>query len=137
MNTYQRSGCIAAVALMALVAGCKDMGTEPQPAQTAPPPPVTTTVSFAQNVLPIFTRYGCAGCHGGNGGLTVGTVAQLLQGGDHGAVVIAGQPDNSNLIKKLSLSPPFGARMPQGGPYLPDSTVNVLKAWINQGALNN
>ena len=124
---------ISIVLLVLAAAGCKDMGTEPQ-TSTAPP---AGTISFAQHVLPIFARHGCTGCHGGSGGLSVGTVAQLLTGGDHGAAIVAGQAENSNLIRKLSASPPFGSRMPQGGPYLPDTTVAVVRTWINQGALNN
>jgi hypothetical protein len=127
---------LTVVACVLAAAGCKDMGTEPQPAQTTTPPP-QQTVSFAQNVLPIFQRYGCASCHGGSGGLVVSSVASLLVGGDHGPAIVAGQADNSNLIKKLSASPPFLTRMPQGGPYLPDSTIAVIRTWINQGALNN
>lgn len=118
--------------LLIFWAGCKDMGTDVEES-----PPATATVSFAQRVLPIFQRNGCSACHGGSGGLDVGTVAELLAGGSHGPAVVPGQADNSNLIKKLLSSPPFGVRMPQGGPYLPDSTVNVLRTWINEGAQNN
>lgn len=123
-----------------VMAGCKDMGTEPQSQSGTPPQPPAgdpSATSFALRVLPIFQRHGCTGCHGGSGGLTVTSVAGLLNGGDHGAAVIAGQADNSNLIRKLSASPPFGSRMPLGGPYLPDTTVNVIRAWINEGAKNN
>ena len=65
------------------------------------------------------------------------TVAQLLQGGVDGPAVISGKADASVIIKKLSANPPFGDRMPQGGPYLPDSTMQVIKDWINQGAKDN
>lgn len=127
---------IAIVLLVVAAAGCKDMGTEP--VQPEPPvPPAGSTISFSQHVLPILQRHGCTGCHGGSGGLTVTSVASLLTGGAHGAAVVAGQADNSNLIKKLLDPAPFGARMPQGGPYLPDSTITVLRSWINQGAQNN
>jgi hypothetical protein len=133
MNTYQK---IAFVILVATVAGCKDMGTEPvQP--DAPLPPAGTTVSFSQHVVPILQRHGCTGCHGGSGGLTVSSVSALQTGGAHGAAIVAGQASNSILIQKLIAPPPFGSRMPQGGPYLPDSTINVLRSWIDQGALNN
>ena len=121
--------------LIVAVAGCKDMGTDP--AEPVIPPADSPTVSFSQRILPIFQRHGCTTCHGGGGGLTVSTVAQLLAGGNHGPAVVAGQADNSVLIKKLLSPPPFGARMPLGGPYLPDSTIGVLKAWIDEGALNN
>jgi hypothetical protein len=133
MTSFHR---ITFAILVLAAAGCKDMGTEPQTALPPAPPP-GAAVSFSHDVLPIFNRYGCTGCHGGSGNLLVGTVSQLLTGGVHGAAIVAGQADNSILIKKLSDAPPFGSRMPQGGPFLPDSTVTVLRNWINQGALNN
>jgi hypothetical protein len=94
-------------------------------------------VSFSQRILPIFTQYGCYDCHGGNGGLIVRTVAQLLQGGNHGAAITPGDADGSLLIKKLLSPAPFGSRMPFGSPALPDTTVQVIRTWINQGAPNN
>lgn len=125
------------LSLLLFGAGCKDMGTDVQESPPRPVPPTPGTVSFAQRVLPILQRNGCVACHGGSGGLYVGTVSQLITGGNHGPAVIAGQADNSTLIKKLLNNPPFGVRMPDGGPYLPDSTVNVLRTWINEGAQNN
>ncbi len=94
-------------------------------------------VSFRSDVLPIFTAHGCIGCHGGTSGLYVGTVAQLLQGGVHGPAITPGNAATSTLVQKLSANPPFGARMPQGGPYLDPSTLQILENWINQGALDN
>ncbi len=93
--------------------------------------------SFSNDVLQLFNRFGCTGCHGGNGGLVVGTRAQLLSGGDHGPAVVPGNSGGSLLVQKLSLNPPFGSRMPLGGPYLPDSSVRVIAEWIDQGALDN
>jgi hypothetical protein len=133
MNTFQK---IAVGLLVVVAAGCNDMGTEPV-VPDPPVPPAGSTISFSQHVVPILQRHGCTGCHGGSGGLTVTSVASLLAGGAHGAAVVAGQGSNSNLIKKLLAPPPFGSRMPQGGPYLPDSTITVLRTWIDQGALNN
>jgi hypothetical protein len=123
--------------MILLVAGCKDAGTNPDIPPVTQPPTTGGTVSFAQKILPIFDAYGCTGCHGGNGGLYVGTVSQLLTGGLHGAAVIAGNADGSILVQKLSVSPPFGSRMPLGGPYLADSTIAVIKTWVNEGAKNN
>jgi hypothetical protein len=98
------------------------------------PPPSEGTLTFSTNILPILQQRGCTGCHGGSGGLYVGSVTQLIQGGIHGAAVIPGDGAGSNIIKKLSSNPPFGDRMPQGGAYLPDSTIQVIKNWIDQGA---
>jgi len=116
-----------------VLAGCSDEGVAPE--TTTPPPPASQdTLTFSANILPIFQQRGCVGCHGGSGGLFVGSVTQLLQGGQHGAAIIPGNGSGSNLIRKLSANPPFGVRMPQGGPYLSDSTINVIKTWIDQGA---
>jgi len=128
---------LAAATLM----GCKDMGTDPAqpPPGTAAPPSPKQTVSFSQNVKPIFNSpsVGCIGCHGGTSGLFVGTVADLLKGGVHGPVVVPGNSAQSLLIRKLSATPPFGARMPFGGTPLPDSTIQIIRNWIDQGALDN
>jgi len=131
---------VSAVSMLAilLIGGCSDKGNDPTSANQQPsPPPVTQDVSFQSEIRPIFQQRGCDGCHGGNGGLFVQTVAQLLQGGSHGPAIVPGKADSSNLIKKLSPNPPFGDRMPQGGPYLPDSTIQIIRTWINQGAKNN
>ncbi|MCX6132956.1 MAG: hypothetical protein NTU47_03990 [Ignavibacteriales bacterium] len=131
----------AAVVLTTIVlAGCADIGSSsvaPDPSTTNPPLQQGQTVSFANQVSPIFQRYGCYGCHGGSGGLFVATVAQLVRGGDHGPAVVPGKADTSILVRKLSAASPFGDRMPQGGPFLPDSTLQTIKSWINQGAKDN
>jgi hypothetical protein len=127
------------ILVLVALAGCSDMGSSslaPEPPAT-PPPGGGQTISFATQVSPIFQRYGCYGCHGGSGGLFVATVAQLLRGGDHGTSVVPGNPETSVLIRKLAAAPPFGDRMPQGGPYLPDSTMQTIRLWISQGAKDN
>jgi hypothetical protein len=126
-------GSAVVTACLIALSGCQDMGTAP----SSTPPSSSGTISFQQRVLPILTRYGCVGCHGGTNGLTVSTVADLLHGGIHGAAVVPGDAEGSLIIKKTSATPPFGDRMPQGGPYLPDTTRQVIKDWITQGAKDN
>ena len=133
-----RTRCAPALFVFLFLSGCSDLGNNPVSTDVSTPdPPATGDVSFSGRILPLFQQYGCAGCHGGNGGLTVGSVAQLLQGGAHGPAVVAGKPESSTLALKISASPPFGDRMPQGGPYLPDSTIQIIRLWITQGAKNN
>jgi hypothetical protein len=114
--------------------GCSDKGSDPVSSNSPPP---TSDVSFKSQIVPFFINYGCDGCHGGNGGLEVQTVTLLLVGGFHGPAIVPGKADSSIMVKKLSANPPFGDRMPQGGPYLSDSTIQILKTWINQGAKAN
>ncbi len=46
-----------------------------------------------------------------------------------------GDPDSSYIIRKLEGSSGItGQRMPYGGPYLPQSTIDVIKQWILNGA---
>jgi hypothetical protein len=139
-SSWLYAGLIAALMMTASVlTGCSDMGNAVSPGSSISTPPSQSgqNVSFQSEISPIFQRYGCNSCHGGSGGLTVQSVGQLLQGGLHGPSVIAGKADTSGLIRKLLPGPPYGDRMPQGGPYLPDSTIQTIKLWINQGAKNN
>jgi methionine-rich copper-binding protein CopC len=48
--------------------------------------------------------------------------------------VQAGNPDASYLVQKLAGSAAVGERMPFGGPYLPQSTIDVIRQWIANGA---
>ncbi len=137
MRTAKLSGRLIVLILpvvISLLTGCKDAGTEPDLGSVPDPP---AAPKFSSDVLPILTNNGCTGCHGGSGNLFVGTVAQLLAGGDHGPAIVPGNADSSNLVKKLLDPPPFGARMPFGGARLPDASINVIRTWINQGAANN
>ena len=69
------------------------------------------------------------------GGLRMDTFAQLLQGGDSGEIVTAGQGNASLLIKKLKGMNIEGDRMPAGGrPALADKDIQLIATWINEGA---
>jgi hypothetical protein len=49
-----------------------------------------------------------------------------------------GNPDESYLIRKLEGGPDIvGDRMPRGGPFLPQATIDEIRAWIAAGAENN
>jgi methionine-rich copper-binding protein CopC len=48
--------------------------------------------------------------------------------------VLAGNPDASYLVQKLTGGAAVGERMPFGGPYLPQSTIDVIRQWIANGA---
>src|SRR5262249_46601449 len=46
-----------------------------------------------------------------------------------------GDPDSSYIIQKLEGAPSTsGERMPRGGPYLSQSTIDVIRQWITNGA---
>jgi len=115
-----------------VLSGCKDFG---EPVTNTPgPPPGSSLKTYQNDILPLILQYGCFSCHGGNGGLYITSIPEILRGGDHGPAIIPGNANASLIIQKVSPTPPFGDRMPQGGPYLPDSTTQIFKDWINQGA---
>ena len=131
-NGKSRMRWLAVVPVVLYFIACKDLGSE-LPASGGK----QDGISFRSNIEPILSRRGCESCHGGSGGLFVSSVALLLRGGDHGPAIVPGSAETSLMIKKLSPTPPFGDRMPQGGAYLSDSTIQVIKDWINEGAPDN
>lgn len=48
--------------------------------------------------------------------------------------VAPGDPDNSYLIQKLEGTAASGSRMPQGGPFLSQPVINLIRQWISDGA---
>jgi len=51
--------------------------------------------------------------------------------------VAAGDPDNSFLIRKLEGTASVGARMPLNAPALQQSTIDVIRQWITDGAIDS
>jgi hypothetical protein len=92
------------------------------------------TVSYALDIQPILTQ-DCMLCHGGAGGLTVDSHAELMAGGNSGPVVIPGDPDGSRLIERLEGTVP--PTMPLGLPPLTLAEIDRIRQWILEGALNN
>ena len=91
--------------------------------------------SFQNDVLPILTqRCALAGCHvaGGPLGVDLRTYASVLQGGQRGAIVVAGDAVGSEIVNQISTG-----RMPLGGPPLDAAQVQLITDWINDGAQNN
>jgi hypothetical protein len=92
-------------------------------------------VDFAHEVVPILRGH-CAECHAGDkkkGGLSMNTRASLLEGGENGAVVVAGQAAKSKLLEAVVSADP-DVRMPPKGDRLTPAEVATLRAWVEQGA---
>lgn len=99
-------------------------------------------VSFTDQVLPMLSQR--CGCHDPKGGgsaidstaFSLGTYKDLRKGGSKSGdkIVVDGDACNSILVQKCSEAPPYGTRMPVGGPYLSSSEMAVLRDWIVEGA---
>lgn len=98
---------------------------------------VSPNAFYAKYVDPIFDS-NCVVCHGASkvkGGLRLDTYELLMEGGKHGAVVIPGNPQKSELIVRVTLSPDHKRFMPaEGKPPLKPEEIALLKAWVQQGA---
>jgi len=108
-------------------------------------------VSFRNDITPRILDtepLGCLQCHAPDAptplgfevsGLDLSTVALAKAGGSDGdATVIPNQPCESILYQKVISGPPFGARMPLGGPpYLSDELLQLVHDWISEGAKDN
>lgn len=110
-----------------------------QDATALPPldPATAAQVSYRQDVWPIVKRH-CWSCHSGDeagGKLSMDSAAALVAGGESGAAVVPGAPDESLLVRMLS-----GAAqpaMPRDEPPLPAAKIQVLRQWILAGAVDD
>jgi uncharacterized protein (TIGR03118 family) len=109
-------------------------------------------VTLSQIQATVFTPH-CSGCHNGSnapGGALPGS--QNLTAGNSFAALVgvasleepalrrvkAGDTDNSYIVQKLEgLAGITGSRMPLGGPFLDQATIDQIKLWIQSGAPNN
>jgi hypothetical protein len=103
----------------------------------------STPVSYSQQVAPIF-QASCAGsgCHVNNSRngveLTTYSTTMASVGTNYGSkVVIAGNASLSPLVDKIEANPANGARMPDGRAALSQAKIDLIRRWINEGALNN
>jgi len=51
--------------------------------------------------------------------------------------VVPGDPDNSYLVQKLEGTASSGQQMPLNAPALPQSTIDVIRQWISDGAIDD
>ncbi len=114
-------------------------------------------VTYNDDVRPIFDRRGCTVCHrpGSPIGVDIQDPFNPVTGlvntrnswnADHPGEtpefnVVAGDPDNSFLMQKISGDVPVngigGEPMPLQIPSLTEGEVNTLRSWVERGALND
>lgn len=94
-------------------------------------------ITFDDHVAPIF-RQRCSSCHNTStrkADLDVTNYVNLMQGGASGAVIEAGDASASYLFALVTHeSEPY---MPQNAEKLPDAEIDLLRRWIDGGALEN
>lgn len=112
-------------------------GLGPKP---IPRPPVTNLDSadvFLDVIHPIV-QVKCQSCHNpgkAKGGLTLDTYDAMLKGGESGPAIVPGDPENSELYRRITLPEDHEEFMPaEGKPGLDEDQLILVRWWIEQGA---
>lgn len=99
--------------------------------EPTPPDGEAPAVSYQGDIIPLWVQ--CVGCHNGTEPPDLRdnvSYDELLNG-----YVIPGNADSSILYK--SLLGIDGIELMPPGAIWPDEKINLVRDWINQGALNN
>jgi mono/diheme cytochrome c family protein len=111
-------------------------GSEPVRAAAASAPAAASGAGdlVYADVAPIL-KQSCTGCHSGGDaplGLHLDSYDGIMAGSKYGPVVVAGKPDESELVKRIrGESTP---RMPYKKPPLAPDAIQRLAAWVQDGA---
>ncbi len=94
-------------------------------------------VDYLREVKPLL-EHKCYACHGAfkqQAGLRLDTAASLITGGDSGAAIVPGQPNESLLLDVLTGE--AGFRMPPAneGTPLTEPELTLIREWIAAGAI--
>ena len=98
-------------------------------------PTQSEAVDYLREIKPVLAER-CQSCHGSlkqKGGLRLDTAARLLEGGADGAVIVAGRPDESPLLERLTTED-LHERMPLEAAPLKPEQIGAIRAWILAGA---
>jgi len=92
-------------------------------------------VSFVTSIAPLLQKQ-CVTCHDAElaeADYRLDTYQHLMRLGDDSAAVIGRQPGKSKLFQVL-IHEDENLRMPSDSDPLPDTSINLIKTWIQQGA---
>ncbi|HJN10222.1 MAG TPA: DUF1553 domain-containing protein [Pirellulaceae bacterium] len=93
-------------------------------------------IDYIKQIKPILSAK-CYSCHGAfkrEAELRLETRALMLQGGDSGEVIVAGEADASLLIERITAEEDERMPPPEEGGTLKAEEIALIRAWINQGA---
>ncbi|MEW5974981.1 MAG: DUF1553 domain-containing protein [Acidobacteriota bacterium] len=128
-NRHRIVGFFVALLLTGLTAG-----KEVVVSATGQDSQATGEVDFVESIEPIFSAR-CVQCHGPKnpmGDLRLDS-SKALEGGLSGKVILPGRSSDSLLMKMIS-GEVEGKRMPLGGDPLEPREIDLIRAWIDQGA---
>src|SRR5258708_20504202 len=92
---------------------------------------------YGARIAPILKDH-CLLCHSSEkhrGGLRLGTYAAIMRGGKDGPVIVPGNPQASELHRRISLPAGDKDAMPaEGKPHLSAADIKLIDLWIAAGA---
>ena len=119
--------------------GNTETGTQAADANTAPVQRELSpeTRVFEGLVMPVL-RSKCVSCHKPEkkkGGLVLSTPEGLMAGGESGPAIVPGNPEKSELLKRVHLPGDHDDHMPpKGRPQLTQIETQLIEWWITGGA---
>ncbi|MBI3850201.1 MAG: hypothetical protein HY298_07915 [Verrucomicrobia bacterium] len=96
-----------------------------------------TKVDFAKDIQPILQK-SCVECHGPEkqkGKLRLDSKEATFKGGKDGAVIEPGKADKSEVYRRINLPAGDDDVMPNKGDLLTKAQIELIRDWINQGAV--
>lgn len=99
---------------------------------------ITDSTTFYEAAIQPVLNAKCISCHNprkAKGKLVLSSLAQVLQGGEHGPVWVAGAPEESRLMQRILLPLEHEEHMPpEGKAQLSSRELTLLELWIQRGA---
>ena len=96
---------------------------------------VVEVPDYSRHVAPLLRTY-CVGCHNAadrEGGLVLESYAEMLKGGENGAVLTAGHGDLSRIVRVLT-GEAKPSMPPEDNERPTDEEIAALRSWIDAGA---
>lgn len=93
-------------------------------------------VDFVKSIQPLLEKR-CIECHGDKkqkAELRLDSKDAALKGSEDGKVIIPGKPDESSVVKRISLPEGHDDIMPPKGDPLTKEQIELIKKWITEGA---
>ena len=90
-----------------------------------------------QDILYPVLRQKCVACHNSEqskGGLRLESYSDLFRDAEHGKAVVAGNPEKSELFRRISLPGEDELTMPPRGNGVGYTNIQILRHWIAGGA---
>lgn len=81
--------------------------------------------------------HSCNSCHGAakvKGDLRLDSKEAIFKGGENGPVLIPGQPENSEIVRRIKLPRSHKEAMPSKGKGLTQEEIAIIEYWIKKGA---